>query len=888
MSKSLTGIGMGLLVGFMVTSADGQVIRFVDDDAVSGGDGLTWITAYHDLQDALDEALLSTSAVTEIRVAMGTYTPDRGTGNVNLSFRLVNGVSLLGGYEGIGAVNPDSRDINLYPTVLSADIAGDDNPDVPESFLDNSRSTLLGFGIDAGTILEGIIISQKGSQNFFSVSFFNSELMIRNCRFQNDTSVRLDGSSAVIESCTFIDLSIIALALFNQSNPSITGCSFTSNGNGGITGGALRISGNSNPVITDCSFIGNGGPSFLAPLVESGGAIHMSDSTGTVIRNCTFSENRASLQGGAVFSTRSMFQIEDCTFSDNGTLAAGGAVAIISQSNTTITNCTFNLNAIEPGNPPGPILLRGGGAVACKDSDLDMTGCILQNNTSSTANGGSVLIEGSASGNTVSLTQCQFSGNGGGSLNGGAVHATNVLNINVNDCTFLDNFTSSIGGALYCEQSGLLMRDSTFTGNNTRGAAGAVAIIRQSVALVENCTFRSNSIVPSAAQGSSPILGGGAFACKESNLTMVDCLLEDNNVFNFNGGGISIVGSTIASNVIMINCQLLKNSCGGSGGGLFSTQSLLTISECTFFDNHAGSSGGGASVFGISNQIVSVNNTLFDTNLAGISGGGFYHDGELGTLVFNRCDFINNTTLGRAGGLEIAGDDILINCLVNTNSATSTAGAIYLRSFRAAKIHNSTITNNQSTLIGGIAGFADDSDPSSKMLLANSILWGNFDNSGISEPVQISFTDLNNAVIDHNCIQGLTGALGGVGNIGDDPELICDGPSGCLELTAGSPCIDTGNNSMLPTGTTTDTLGNPRIVNDIVDMGAFEFQGQVCLADCAPPGGNGLVNVTDLLQLLATWGSPDAACDIAPPGGDGVVNVSDLLLVLASWGDCPE
>ena len=48
---------------------------------------------------------------------------------------------------------------------------------------------------------------------------------------------------------------------------------------------------------------------------------------------------------------------------------------------------------------------------------------------------------------------------------------------------------------------------------------------------------------------------------------------------------------------------------------------------------------------------------------------------------------------------------------------------------------------------------------------------------------------------------------------------------------------------------------------------------------------NGIVDVADLLALLAAWG-PCGECpeDI---NGDGTVNVGDLLTLLAAWGDCP-
>lgn len=53
--------------------------------------------------------------------------------------------------------------------------------------------------------------------------------------------------------------------------------------------------------------------------------------------------------------------------------------------------------------------------------------------------------------------------------------------------------------------------------------------------------------------------------------------------------------------------------------------------------------------------------------------------------------------------------------------------------------------------------------------------------------------------------------------------------------------------------------------------------------------GDGLVNVSDLLNVINTWGPCPQGClgDIAPPGGDGVVNVSDLLAVINGWGACP-
>jgi hypothetical protein len=64
----------------------------------------------------------------------------------------------------------------------------------------------------------------------------------------------------------------------------------------------------------------------------------------------------------------------------------------------------------------------------------------------------------------------------------------------------------------------------------------------------------------------------------------------------------------------------------------------------------------------------------------------------------------------------------------------------------------------------------------------------------------------------------------------------------------------------------------------------------VCLGDVAPFGGDGVVNIDDLLIIIGAWGTSNPQYDIAPPvpgGGNGIVNIDDLLLVINSWGMCP-
>jgi len=66
-----------------------------------------------------------------------------------------------------------------------------------------------------------------------------------------------------------------------------------------------------------------------------------------------------------------------------------------------------------------------------------------------------------------------------------------------------------------------------------------------------------------------------------------------------------------------------------------------------------------------------------------------------------------------------------------------------------------------------------------------------------------------------------------------------------------------------------------------------------CPWDCVPPGGNGVVNIDDLLQTINEFGQPGGgACDVAPDNGDGtfgngVINVDDVLAIINNTGPCP-
>ena len=84
------------------------------------------------------------------------------------------------------------------------------------------------------------------------------------------------------------------------------------------------------------------------------------------------------------------------------------------------------------------------------------------------------------------------------------------------------------------------------------------------------------------------------------------------------------------------------------------------------------------------------------------------------------------------------------------------------------------------------------------------------------------------------------------------------------------------------------TIGQPDA--GVMSAGAFELSGgfwpaatQTCAGDV---NGDGEVDVTDLLDVIAAWGAcPPDSCP-SDIDQDGDVDVSDLLAVISFWGPC--
>jgi hypothetical protein len=315
--------------------------------------------------------------------------------------------------------------------------------------------------------------------------------------------------------------------------------------------------------------------------------------------------------------------------------------------------------------------------------------------------------------------------------------------------------------------------------------------------------------------GATVIDGGQSMRCVYlTNAAMLLGFTVRNGKNSSGPGGGVCCGSF--SNEVVASCLVLSNSASG-GGGI----SRGTVSNCVVAWNTSSGSGGGA-------ESCLLSNCMLSNNTAGLFGGG----ASGGISVLNNCVVLGNISTYNAGG---AYGSILNSCLVLSNFCRSVgyAGGTY-----ECILNNCTICGNSAPgvdmLSGGIVPQAN-----------NCIIYYN-----IPPGAGANFTA---GATLHNCCT--TPLPGGTGNITNVP-LFVNLAAGDFHLGSSSPCINSGNNTYVSTGTDQD--GNPRVVGGTVDMGAYEFQNPASIISYAWLHQYGLAT--------------DGSADFMDPDQDGMNN----------------
>lgn len=297
--------------------------------------------------------------------------------------------------------------------------------------------------------------------------------------------------------------------------------------------------------------------------------------------------------------------------------------------------------------------------------------------------------------------------------------------------------------------------------------------------------------------------GGGAFN-QSSSPTIANCIFSENNA-NEAGGMYNIESSAPT----IKNCRFSENTAAVVAGAIYNYTSSPNISYCVFSNNRAFGAGGILNYVG-SNPIISncsfSGNVAFGTNGGNSGAGGLYNQLSSSPTIIN-CSFTGNRSNWIAGGLYNANSSAptIINCSFSNNWAAEGGGGMYNLYDAAPTLINCSFSGNATPL--GAGGIHTNQ---ASVKLINCILWGN--------DIEIINEQSNSVVVTHSIIKG---GYAGTGNLDKDP-LFVDAAHGDLHLKAGSPAIDKGLNSA--NTTSVDLDGKPRVVNGVIDMGAYEYQ----------------------------------------------------------------
>ncbi|QJB36402.1 gliding motility-associated C-terminal domain-containing protein [Chitinophaga oryzae] len=313
---------------------------------------------------------------------------------------------------------------------------------------------------------------------------------------------------------------------------------------------------------------------------------------------------------------------------------------------------------------------------------------------------------------------------------------------------------------------------------------------------------------------------GGIAYLYDADIRIANCRFFD-NTNTINQGGILFLNESAP---VIQDCIFENNNSVAQGGVIVSFFSSPQISSCVFSNNRSTSNAGIINFLNEGAPVIDRCLFLNNTSRAGLLG----HSG--GTPFFSNCVFANNTggpycILSASSG-ESGTAITLAGCLIYNNTANNTSGGgLIYNAGGTVAIVNSTICNNNVSTSPTGSLFANVTT-ASVFSFVNTIIYNNVATN------LIRAVNSGPPVFRFSIVQGMDDPANQV--VSADPLFVdpanAIGPDNVwataddgLELQPGSPAIDQGQNTAVPSSLTMDIKTGARILNSTVDQGAYEY-----------------------------------------------------------------
>jgi hypothetical protein len=290
-----------------------------------------------------------------------------------------------------------------------------------------------------------------------------------------------------------------------------------------------------------------------------------------------------------------------------------------------------------------------------------------------------------------------------------------------------------------------------------------------------------NSSTPGGASSGGGILNAGT-------LTLKDDIVSGNTATGTGAGAISFGGGIFNSGTLTITNSTISNDAAtapsgiSDAGGIFNN-GTLTLTATTVSNNTANSGG---------------------SSNGGAGGGILTGMNASASATLTNCTVSSNTANGAGGGILISGGTLtLTNCTIAGNTATGpapTGGGISNTGATTVNLQNTIVALNGSTSGPDIFGLVASTS-------TNNLIGNGSGSTGLNDGSNGNLVGPRNG-------QPINPLLGTLQDNG--------GPTPTRALLANSPAIDAGLNTGITVAT--DQRGFKRIVNNTIDIGAYEFQ----------------------------------------------------------------